>query len=41
MSSQLIELEDGTFVEVEVGPGDVRQISGNIAQRVEATFASI
>ena len=41
MSSQLIELEDGTFVEVEVGPGDVREISGSMAQRVEATFASI
>jgi Trypsin-co-occurring domain 1 len=41
MSSQLIELEDGTFIEVEVGPGDVREISGGMAQRVESTFASI
>ncbi|MBD2072366.1 hypothetical protein H6F86_00260 [Phormidium sp. FACHB-592] len=41
MASRLIKLEDGTLIEVEVGSSDVRDISGNAAQKVKATFDSI
>lgn len=41
MATKLIQLEDGTLVEIEV-PGDqVQQISGGIADRVQATLDKI
>ena len=41
MADKLIELEDGTLVEIEV-PGDqIEQISGGFADRVDATFEKI
>ena len=41
MATKLIQLEDGTLVEVEV-PGDqVQQISGGFADKVNATFDKI
>lgn len=41
MATKLIELEDGTLVEVEI-PGDqVQQISGGFADKVNATFDKI
>ena len=39
MSTRLIELEDGTLVEVQVPDEQVEQISGGFAKRVDATFA--
>lgn len=41
MSTRLIELEDGTLVEVQVPDEQVEQISGGFAKRVDATFAQI
>ncbi len=39
MATKLIELEDGTLVEVEVLGGEqVQQISGGFADKVSATF---
>ena len=41
MATKLIELQDGTLVEIEI-PGDqAQQISGGFADRVEATFEKI
>jgi len=41
MATKLIQLEDGTLIEVEV-PGDqVEQISGGFADKVNATFDKI
>ena len=41
MATKLIELDDGTLVEIEV-PGDqVQQISGGFADRVSSTFDKI
>ena len=41
MATQLIELDDETLVEVEVPEGQVQEISGGFAKRVDATFAQI
>ncbi len=41
MASRLIKLEDGTLVEVEVPGDEVQQISGNMAETVEATLGKI
>lgn len=41
MSTRLIELEDGTLVEVQVPEGQAEQISGGFAKRVDATFDQI
>lgn len=41
MQTQLIELQDGTLVEVEVRTDQVREVSGRFAQRVESTFDTI
>ena len=41
MASKLIELEDGTLVEVEIPEGQAQQISGGFADRVSATFDKI
>lgn len=41
MQSKLIELEDGTLVEVEVAGNEVQEISGGIADKVSATFDKI
>ncbi len=38
MATKLIELEDGTLVEIEVPGEQVQQISGGYADRVSATF---
>lgn len=38
MGKKLIELEDGTLVEVEVPGEQVQEISGGFVQRVEETF---
>lgn len=41
MATRLIELEDGVLVEIEI-PGDqVEQISGGMADKVDATFHKI
>lgn len=41
MATKLIKLEDGTLVEVEVSGTQVQQISGNLADKVDATFSKI
>ena len=38
MASKLIKLEDGTLVEVEVAGDEVQQISGGLAEQVDATI---
>jgi hypothetical protein len=38
MASKLIKLEDGTLVEVEVVGDEVQQISGGLAEKVDATI---
>lgn len=41
MGTRLIKLEDGTLVEVEVPDNEVQQISGSLADKVDATFSKI
>lgn len=41
MNSKLIELEDGTLVEIETSPEQAQQISGGIADKVCTTFEKI
>ncbi|KAB8335218.1 CU044_2847 family protein [Brasilonema bromeliae] len=41
MATKLIELEDGTLVEVEVPEDQAKQISGSAADRVSTTFNKI
>ena len=41
MATKLIELEDGTLVEVEVPEDQAKQISGSTADRVNTTFNKI
>jgi hypothetical protein len=41
MASKLIKLEDGTLVEVEVSGDEVQQISGGLAEKVDATINKI
>jgi len=41
MATQLIELGDGTLVEVKVEPGQAQPISGGFANKVTTTFDKI
>jgi hypothetical protein len=41
MATKLIQLEDGTLVEVEVEPNQAQPISGGFADRVDSTFDKI
>ena len=41
MGTKLIELEDGTLVEVEVSEEQVQPISGGFAEKVSGTFDKI
>lgn len=41
MASKLIKLDDGTLVEVEVAGDEVQQISGGLAEKVEASMNKI
>lgn len=41
MSSKLIQLEDGVFVEVEVPEKQSRQLAGNFADKVHANLDKI
>ncbi|MEH2261213.1 CU044_2847 family protein [Nostoc sp.] len=41
MATKLIELEDGTLVEVEVPQEKAQEISGGFAERVNSTFDQI
>ena len=41
MATKLIELEDGTLVEVVALENEVQQISGGFAEKVESTFDKI
>jgi hypothetical protein len=41
MATKLIQLEDGTLVEVEVPPEQAQQISGGFADRVNETFDKV
>lgn len=41
MASKLIRLEDGTLVEVEVTGNEVQQISGGVAEKVDAVMNNI
>ena len=41
MATKLIELEDGTLVEVEVSPDQAQPISGGLADKVSASFDKI
>ncbi|MBN3949055.1 MAG: hypothetical protein HWQ38_22345 [Nostoc sp. NMS7] len=41
MPTKLIRLNDGTLVEVEVPDDEARQISGGLADKVDATFDKI
>ncbi|MGH7495991.1 MAG: CU044_2847 family protein [bacterium] len=41
MATKLIKLEDGTLIEVEVPPGQSEQISGGLANKVDATLDKI
>jgi hypothetical protein len=39
--TKLIQLDDGTLVEVTAAPGEVRQIAGGLAERVGATVEKL
>jgi hypothetical protein len=41
MTTQLIELEDGLLVEVEVPPDQVRQISGGLPEQVDESINAV
>ena len=41
MATKLIELEDGTLIEVEVPGNEVQPISGGFADKVSSTFDKI
>ncbi len=41
MATKLIQLEDGTLVEVEVPQEQAQQIAGGFADKVDATFEKI
>lgn len=41
MPTKLIQLEDGTLVEVEVPEDQVQPISGGFADKVDSTFSKI
>ncbi len=41
MPTKLIQLEDGTLVEVEIPPDEASQISGGFVERVNTTFDKI
>ena len=41
MSSKLIQLTDGTLVEVETTGDEVQQISGGLAEKVDAAMGKI
>lgn len=41
MAAKLIELEDGTLVEVEVSEDQAQQISGGFADKVSSSFEKI
>jgi len=41
MPTRLIELEDGTLVEVEVSSEEAQEISGGLAEKVGTTFDKI
>jgi hypothetical protein len=41
MATKLIELEDGTLVEIEVSPDQAQPISSGLASRVNETFEKI
>lgn len=41
MTTKLIELGDGTFIEVEASPDDVQQISSKMAERVQETLDKV
>jgi hypothetical protein len=41
MPTKLIQLEDGTLVEVDVPADQARQISGGFADKVNSTFDKI
>ena len=41
MATKLIELQDGTLVEVEVPPDQAQQIAGGFAEKVDTTFKQI
>jgi NTP-dependent ternary system trypsin peptidase co-occuring protein len=41
MATKLIQLEDGTLVEVEVSEGQAQPISGGYAQKISASFDKI
>ena len=41
MLTKLIELNDGTFVEVEASPDQAEQISGGFADKVNTSFDKI
>ena len=41
MATKLIRLEDGSLVEVEVSGDEVQQISGSLADKVDATINKI
>jgi len=41
VATKLIELEDGTLVEVEVSEDQIQQISGGFADKVSSTFDKV
>lgn len=41
MGSHMIQLSDGTYVEVEVSSDRVREVSGSTAERVAASFEDL
>jgi hypothetical protein len=41
MDTKLIELDDGTLIEVEVPEGEARKISSHFAEKVNSTFDRI
>ncbi len=41
MGTKLIELEDGTFVEVEVPGEQLEEISGSLSEQVTTTFERV
>jgi hypothetical protein len=41
MSTKLVQLADGTFVEVQVQEGELSQVSGKLADKVSTTLDSV
>ncbi len=41
MERKIVQLEDGTYIEVEVSPDEAQQISGGFTKTINSTFEKI